>query len=499
MKFNRIVSGLVAITMAFVPVVAMAAGELSLSTESHLDCLTGFWTASFDGGTIPYTLSMDFGDGDEPAVLEAASSPTEFDHLYPGPGDYDWLMTLNDGDAGVVQSSGTLSVAGPTVTLVSNPSPPMVFMGASVEFTASASGGFPEYTYEWDLDGDGAFDAGVDGNLNSYTYDEAGKFVVTVVATDECGMTAEATLAVVVLDPEAEACHPMAQRIAEAVSTLFPTQAEQTYTCEDIFAIFEGALTGSQTGFGRLWHAYKLSLSIEELTWEEILNWHLESNGWGLLMQLDRFADTLDDIGIRDMMDLVLSGEASVQEIRHAVNSVLRYEADFEDALARLQDGASPGELGRFYRAAQDLELDPSELDGYLESGFSLQELSHAARVADRIDADWEAVAEAHQAGNSWGAINQAQRLAGEGEDWTSVLENGIRETREQNREEAQAERNQQREQSTAEHLAQQFGVSEAEVWSLFNGSCSGDWNCVRRALRESNGHGPGGGPKKND
>jgi len=278
----------------------------------------------------------------------------------------------------------------------------------------------------------------------------------------------------------------MAQRIADAVNTLFPNQAETLYTCEDIFAIFQGSLTGSQVGFGRLWHAYKLSQTMEELTWEEIRDWHLAGNGWGLLVQLDRFAATLEQVGLNELVDRVLSGEASVGDIRHAVRAVVRYEADFEDALARLGDGMTPGELGQLYRTAQELGVEPNALDQYLTDGVSLAELNHASRLASRRGSDWQEVVEAHSAGQSWGAINQAQRLADGETDWMTVLESGLKEVRGQEREEAQTERALSRNEKTAARLANQFAVSESEVWALFNGSCTGDWGCVRSALRQS-------------
>jgi hypothetical protein len=79
------------------------------------------------------------------------------------------------------------------------------------------------------------------------------------------------------------------------------------YTCEDIFAIFQGSLTGNQLGFGRMWHAVKLAATLEDMTWEEILQWQLDGTGWGLLAQLDRFAETLGDIGPGELALLVVS------------------------------------------------------------------------------------------------------------------------------------------------------------------------------------------------
>jgi hypothetical protein len=370
------------------------------------------------------------------------------------------------------------------VVLTSEPFPPLVILEngeATVVFKADVSGGKGPYTFSWDFDGGGS-DSSEAGEA-SFTYTEAGKYQVSVNVTDECSVAGQDTLPVIVIDPDEEACHPMAQRISDGVNTLFPDQAGDLYTCEDIFDMFRGGLTGSQLGFGRLWHAYKLAQTIQDLTWEEIRDWHLDGNGWGGLVQLNRFADLLDEHGIRDLIGLVVEGEASIGDIRHSIRSVLRYEAEFDDALARLGEGMSPGELGRFYRAVQDLGLDPDQLDGYLADGSSLQELSHAARLGERSDSDWIQIAEAHAAGYSWGEIGQAQRMAEDG-DWMSILDTGIKETRDLLREEDRTERELERVDRTAEQLAVRYGIPEQEVLDLYLGECAEDWNCVRKALR---------------
>jgi PKD repeat protein len=371
------------------------------------------------------------------------------------------LVTDLDGLAG--SAEGMISLAGPTVTLSSEPFPPLVSLEggqATVQFTALVAGEPESLSYAWDLDGDGAPDAGADptSNTASFTYTTAGKHQATVTVTDGCGFVSSDTLTVLVEDPEAVACHPMAQRIADAVNALFPNQAEQLYTCEDIFDIFTGGLTGSQVGFGRLWHAYKLTQTMEDLTWEEIRDWHLDGNGWGLLVQLDRYAEAAGDVGLAQLVGMVVGGEASVHDIRAALRTAVHYGVSFEDALATVANGATPAQIG------------------------------------------------------------QAQRLAGEGGDWQTVLETGLKETRQQLREQRKEERSQERnrghgpaqegepdeelgpeepgtdnhqgqDQHTAERLAQQFGVSVAEVTALYDGSCGGDWSCVRAQLRQ---HTPG-------
>ena len=484
MTNRRMLSLLIAIALALIPVSTLAQSALTVEVDSSVACDDATFTATVKDGTGKHVFSWDFGDGDTQKDSEMSGSSTAT-HMYPGSGIFNWALEATNGAGLMGGASGSIEIDGPSVTLTSVPFPPLLVLEngeASADLTAGVTGGKEPYSFMWDLDGGGTFEAGERSRTAVYT--EAGKYQVTVRVMDACGLTGEDTLTVVVIDPDEDACHPMAQRIADGVNTLFPEQAGDLYTCEDIFGMFRGSLTGSQLGFGRLWHAYMLAATIQDLTWEEIRDWHLDGNGWGGLVQLNRFADLLEEHGIRDLVGLVVGGEASITDIRHSVRSVLRYEADFDDALARLGDGMSPGELGRFYSTAQNLGLDPDQLDSYLADGSSLQELTHASRLGERSDSDWTQIAEAHAAGYSWGEIGQAQRLSEDG-DWTSILDTGVRETRDLLREEDRSERDQERNDRTAEQLAARYGIDEQEILDLYYGECSENWSCVRKTLRD--------------
>jgi hypothetical protein len=480
---------------------AFAQGGLEVIVGVEITCESAMFTVTA-GGAEAYSLDWDFGDG-EVLSETALTSPSTTVHAYPASGAYNWSVIVSDAADPTISAlaAGTLTI-GPSVTLGSQPFPPLLTLAggqASADFEAPAEGGAPPYAYEWDLNGDGVAEA-VDPSSStaSFTYTAPGHYTASVTVTDSCGLTASDSLPVVVIDSE-EACHPMAARIAEAVSQLYPDQAETLYTCEDIFNFFTGGLTGGQLGFGRMWHAYNLAESLEDLTWEEILDWHLEGNGWGLLLQLDRLSEELADVELGDLLGMVLEGEASVGDIRTAARVVTRFDADFEDALARLAEGATPGELSQLYRAAQELGLTPEALDGYLAEGITATELRHAANLADRIDADWAEVVQAHESGMSWGEIHQASRLASDEASLEDVLATGVQEFREQQREQDRAQQQQQQTQRTAGRLAERFGVGVEAVMDLFNGACDGDWGCVRGQLAgqsqpQQNNRGRGGG-----
>ncbi len=470
-------------------------GGLIITATPVIQCGDVEYTISWENGATPYFFVLNYGDGDTSGILELDSNSITLNHTYIDQGEYEWTVqveeTVMGGLAGT--TSGVITLDGPAVTLSSVPFPPLVVLGVDdglIEFSAAASGGTLPYEFYWDADGDGV-DDGVSGESASATFTEVGKYQAQVMVVDGCGFSATDTLPVVVADPE-DICHPMAQTIADGVNTIFPDQSGDLYTCDDIYGIFDNEGEENNIGFGRMWKAYNLALTMEELFWEDILAWHLDESGWGTLLQLDRFADLLEEHSLPDLMALVMSEEYSLGDVRTAVRSVTRYEAGFEDALSRIADGANPGELGQLYKLAADLEVDPSTIDEYLADGLTLSELKHTANFADRMEVDWTEIADARTSADSWGDISQAYKLATDGISAAEILILGIqdyrkdlREEDKEDRQEKQAEQKEERNEQTTEKLAEQFSAEPGDVMDLFNGECEGNWGCVRKALRD--------------
>ncbi len=479
---------------------AQVAEELLITVTPVIQCGDVEYTISWIGGSPPYLVFMDYGDGDTSGLpFEVESNSTTLNHPYTDQGEYEWTVRVEEKvEEGLIGLGGLavdkITIDGPAVTLTSVPDPPLIVLdvdGGTVEFTATTTGGTLPYQYAWNLDGNWV-DASETGDTAtaSFEYTTAGKYQAEVKVTDSCEFASIATLPVVVIESE-ELCHPTALKIANAVNDLFPNQAGDIYSCEDIYAIFTGSLTGDQLGFGRMWKAYNLALTMEELTWEDIRDWHLDVGGWGALLQLDRFSELLEGHSISDLMALVMSEEFSLADVRIAVRSVTRYEADFEDALSRILAGANPGELGRLYKLAADLEVEPSIIDGYLADGLTLSELKHTANFADRMGVDWTDIAEFRVNADSWGDIKQAYNLATKyGISAAEILIHGVQDSRKDLRE-AEMEKklaDQQivRNKRTAEKLVEQFSSNYIYVMSLFDGEeCEGNWGCVRKILRE--------------
>jgi hypothetical protein len=194
----------------------------------------------------------------------------------------------------------------------------------------------------------------------------------------------------------------------------------------------------------------------------------------------------LETIGITDLLALVEGGEFEFADIRTALRYAVRYDTDFEDTLARLADGASPGEIGQLYRTAQELGVDPSDLDAYLADGVRLSDVKHAAKSAEQIGVDWVEILDAYSEGHGWGDIKQAYQLADENTSVEEILAMGVKEYRKQAREEEKTARQDEKNQRTAAQIANKNGVSEDEVWGVFEGVCGLDWGCVRKYYQKS-------------
>ncbi len=495
MKRVRLFTYIVLVTLLIPTTAAGAQVSSPLTVDTTVSCSRVEFSLDAPGVSPAYELTWNLGDDVVLVEEEISEFPHTLVYDYLAVGDYAWSLSVSDGTASE-QTSGVVSIVGPTVNLKSDPFPPLLNAESDglVTFFAEVDGGETPYSYAWDLNGDGVLDDPGDPETPgaaSYTYSEPGKVVVQVEVTDFCGFSAAATLPVLFDDGEEgegdeNSCHPAAQKIADGINELYPDQAETLYTCEEIYDMFIGGLTGSQLGFGILNHAIKLAESVEDLTWEEIRDWHLEGTGWGLLIQLDRYADAMDEIGIGDLLDLVASGDYEFADIRTALRYAVRYDTDFEDVLARLNDGASAGEIGQLYRTAQELGVELSVLDTYLDAGVRLSDIKHAAKSADQLGIDWVDVLEAVESGHGWGEIKQAYQLADDNVSAEEILAMGIKEYRKQSREQEQAARQEERDQRTAAQIASKFGVSEDAVWALYKGSCDFDWGCVRKNYQKN-------------
>lgn len=149
--------------------------------------LTVYFTGSVGGGTGPYTYLWDFGDGTSASTGNAL-------HTYDTPGTYEALLTVTDSCVPAAVASADPIVVGVypiEVTATVNRS--CGYAPLNLIFNATAAGGFPPYTYDWNF-GDGTPG---DTIFNpSHSYLAVGDYTAVVTVTDSTGRTGTASVVV---------------------------------------------------------------------------------------------------------------------------------------------------------------------------------------------------------------------------------------------------------------------------------------------------------------
>ena len=146
------------------------------------------FTAQASGGLQPYEYIWDFGDGH--------GGPTTYQnqtaYTYDKSGTYSARVSVRDASLAIVTSNAvTITITGttPSLAVQLTAAPTVAQVGATVGFTALASGGVVPYvTYAWDF-GDGHTDI-TPSPLVSYRYTQAGSYQARVTATDATGHVA---------------------------------------------------------------------------------------------------------------------------------------------------------------------------------------------------------------------------------------------------------------------------------------------------------------------
>lgn len=156
------------------------------------------FSATVTGGTQPYGVGWDFGDGG----ISVGLSTT---HAFSSSGTFNVTAAVTDSSTPglntvtskfVTVSTGTPPPAGLASDFTFSPANPDI--GDSVSFATSVSGGTTPYSYAWNF-GDSA---GTSTGANpTYTYTSAGTFTVTLTVTDSASATAIASHSITVKTP----------------------------------------------------------------------------------------------------------------------------------------------------------------------------------------------------------------------------------------------------------------------------------------------------------
>jgi PKD repeat protein len=154
-------------------------GELSLTINPQVPVpgTNASFDVTFAGGVAPFSYDWNFGDGGS----SSAQNPV---HVFAADGYFDVQVWVNDSAGQSVNASLRVRAYTPlsVTALLATPDPAL--LGEAVNFTASATGGTPPYTFSWAF-GDG----GIGGNLSSIThvYTTNGPFEAQITVSDLVG------------------------------------------------------------------------------------------------------------------------------------------------------------------------------------------------------------------------------------------------------------------------------------------------------------------------
>jgi PKD repeat protein len=166
------------------------------------------FTGSATGGATPYSWSWDFG-GDGTSTLQNPS------HTFNTQGTYVCVLTVTDACSSTDTDSVTITV-NPTLSCDAN-GPYSGTICNAVQFTGTAIGGHPGYTWDWDF-GDGSPHSSEQNPTHLYASD--GSYTATLTVTDSQLDTAVDTASVSISTSSvaAEAGGPYSGTICDPIS-----------------------------------------------------------------------------------------------------------------------------------------------------------------------------------------------------------------------------------------------------------------------------------------
>src|ERR671919_1034814 len=217
----------------------LTAEIISNSTEGVAPATFEF-QANITGGTEPYAISWNFGDGSEESDEQTVL------HTFEEAGIYNVVLTITDENGEEASDNLEITVNEPsptiaeplTVGIISNSTEGVA--PATFEFQANLTGGTEPYTYLWDFD-DGSEES--DEQTVLHTFEEAGIYNVTLTATDTDDQEASDNLEITVNEPSPTIAEPLT---AEIISNSTEGVAPATFE-------FQANLTGGTEPYTYLW------------------------------------------------------------------------------------------------------------------------------------------------------------------------------------------------------------------------------------------------------
>src|ERR687892_481101 len=156
----------------------LTVGIISNSTEGVAPATFEF-EANITGGTEPYAISWNFGDGSEESDEQTVL------HTFEEAGIYNVVLTITDENGEEASDNLEITVNEPSPTIAEPLTAEIISNStegvapATFEFQANLTGGTEPYTYLWDF-GDGSEES--DEQTVLHTFEEAGIYNVTLTA-----------------------------------------------------------------------------------------------------------------------------------------------------------------------------------------------------------------------------------------------------------------------------------------------------------------------------
>ena len=167
---------------------AAPCGPLATPSPTEAGVSTRFTLACITGGTAPYDLTWDFGDGSTTATVGTSAL-----HSFALPGNYTVFAKVRDAGGGYVVSQGSVVEVVSRVQVLL-PSPGTlgcglqenlnpIDVGRNESLCAVAVGGVAPYTYDWSVNGSAL-------STHFVTFSSPGNFTLLVTVTDAKGVVA---------------------------------------------------------------------------------------------------------------------------------------------------------------------------------------------------------------------------------------------------------------------------------------------------------------------
>ncbi|HEY8643284.1 MAG TPA: PKD domain-containing protein, partial [Candidatus Dormibacteraeota bacterium] len=177
---------------AIIGISPLGAGLAASPTSGNFNLNVNF-SATPVGGSGTYTsYNWTFGDGGTATTTIAATS-----HTYMAAGTYNATVQVVDSTPSSVTSAAVaITVTTPPLTATASGAPTTGLAPVTVNFTGTAGGGTPGYTYAWNFGDGSAPVTGLTSPTTSYTYNLPGSYTATMTITDTTAPVQTATATV---------------------------------------------------------------------------------------------------------------------------------------------------------------------------------------------------------------------------------------------------------------------------------------------------------------